>query len=62
MQKSELLLYIQVAVVQSVENHLNSEKLYVCKVDVDGDVVKQVQSLDIFTTVILVNCHYCFFN
>ncbi|KAG0562414.1 hypothetical protein KC19_9G144000 [Ceratodon purpureus] len=33
---------MQVAVVQSVENHPNSEKLYVCKVDVGEGVVKQV--------------------
>lgn len=33
---------IQVAVVQSVESHPNSEKLYICKVDVGGGVVKQV--------------------
>jgi tRNA-binding EMAP/Myf-like protein len=29
--------------VQSVESHPNSEKLYICKVDVGGGVVKQVQ-------------------
>ena len=29
--------------MQSVENHPNSEKLYVCRVDVGGGVVKQVQ-------------------
>ena len=29
--------------VQSVENHPNSEKLYVCRVDEGGGIVKQVQ-------------------
>jgi aminoacyl tRNA synthase complex-interacting multifunctional protein 1 len=33
---------MQVAVVQSVENHPNSEKLYVCKIDVGGGTIKQV--------------------
>jgi len=33
---------IQVAVVQSVENHPNSEKLYVCNIDAGGGNIKQV--------------------
>lgn len=36
------------AVVQSVENHPNSEKLYVCKIDVGGGTIKQVPSLLLF--------------